>query len=59
MLDRCVAHTIKLFCQSRGLVSFEEVADTQGAGASGGIVGVFLAIFGTRAKVISGLEFIA
>ena len=35
------------------------MAQSQGSGASGGIVGAFKAVFGDITQVVSGLDFIA
>ena len=38
---------------------FGDLAQTPSAGACGGIVGAFMALFGDRTSVVSGMDFVA
>ena len=38
---------------------FATLKETPSAGASGGIVGAFLALFGERCSIVSGMDFVA
>ena len=40
-------------------LKFDQLKNMPSAGASGGIVGAFLALFGDRTNVVSGLDFVA
>ena len=67
-MDRGIEHVVRLLLTGR-LGSddlFEQVAGTAGCGASGGLVGSFLALFGqsdrqqaSQIKIVSGMDFVA
>lgn len=58
LLDHCVDHTVKLFCEGNE-EKHQFIATEPGSGACGGIVGAFRALYPAQTKVVSGLEFIA
>ena len=67
-MDRGIEHVVRLFLTGRlgNDALFEQVAGTAGCGASGGLVGAFLALFGqsdsqqaSQIKIVSGMDFVA
>ena len=38
---------------------FAKLSETASSGASGGIVGAFLALFGEQTTIVSGMQFVA
>ena len=64
VLDKSVEHIIRIFLQGLHKENyseelFQKVANTPGTGAAGGNVAAMLALFGDRAKTVSGMDFVA
>lgn len=61
ILDCNIKHTIRLYLRALhgSDQSFEELSVKPSAGASGGIVSAFMALFGEKTSVVSGLDFVA
>lgn len=61
-LDRNIEHVVRMYLTGRlgNDDLLERVATTPGAGASGGLVGAFIALFGhDKVKIVSGMDFVA
>ena len=61
VLDESIEHVIRMFLRGKhgGDGDFEALAVTPSAGASGGIVGAFMALFGEQTSTVSGMDFVA
>lgn len=61
MLDTNIDHVVRMYLKAlHGDDSaFDELKVKPSAGASGGIVGAFMALFGDRTTTVSGMDFVA
>jgi len=61
VLDQNIDHVIRMFLKGKhgNDDKFASLAQTASSGASGGIVGAFLALFGEKTSIVSGMDFVA
>ena len=57
VLDQNIDHVIRMFLKGKygNDEQFAKLSETPSSGASGGIVGAFLALFGKRTSIVSGM----
>ena len=61
ILDSNIEHVVRTYLKGKhgDDNKFDSLALTASAGASGGIVGAFLALFGEQTSIVSGMDFVA